>query len=68
MFYIIETYSPFNEFLETDEEFLAKVRKEETRLKAESAKENEANGQHVYTKAELAQYTGADGTPGLYLC
>lgn len=68
VFYIIETYSPFNEFLETDEEFLAKVRKEEARLKAESGGESTLDiGQRVFTKNELAQYTGADGTPGLYL-
>jgi len=67
VFYIIETYSPFNEFLESDEEFLAKVRKEETRLKAETGGESKDHGQRVFTKSELVQYTGAEGTPGLYL-
>ena len=64
MFYMIETYSPFNEFLETDEEFLEKVQREEKRLKEKSARKSNSR---VFTKSELAQYTGAEGSPGLYL-
>jgi len=67
VFYMIETYSPFNEFLETDEEFLAKVRQEEARVKSDSTSKRDQSGQRVFTKTELTQYNGAAGSPGLFL-
>jgi predicted heme/steroid binding protein len=55
VFQFIETYSPFHEFLETDEELVARLKKHEV------AKEK------VFTAEELAQYDGSEGSPGLHL-
>ena len=74
----VETYSPFTEFLQSDEEFLARVqeakeRQDKARLELETpkAKTEEqvagSGGERVFTKAELAQYDGSPDAPGLYL-
>ena len=69
----IETYSPFTEFLQSDEEFLAKVREEKERRdnleaqKSKVEKDMRGSGERVFTKAELAQYDGSADAPGLYL-
>ena len=65
-FKFIDDYSPFNEFLETDEELIEKLKKKNKEsIRAEE--EPSPKRQNVLTKAQLAQYDGRDGSPGLYL-
>jgi len=65
VFRFIDNYSPFNEFLETDEELIKKL-KEKQKNKVEN-EEIPANRVKVFTKSELALYDGSEGSPGLYL-
>ena len=87
VFQFVENYSPFNEFLESDEELVAKLQgqreareggqeeareggQEEAReggLKEAREVSQEEPRERVFTKAELAQYTGGEASPGLYL-
>ena len=63
LFSFIDKYSPFNEVLESDEELIAKLRAQHEPESEESPRA----GVRVFTEAELRQYDGSPGSPGLYL-
>lgn len=74
VFQFVENYSPFNEFLESDEELIAKLQgQREAREGGQGGLGEASEGgqgearERVFTKAELAQYTGRPASPGLYL-
>jgi len=66
-FKFIDNYSPFNEFLETDEELIEKLKKKNNVVKSDDEKSGSSSRERVLTKTELALYDGSDGSPGLYL-
>jgi len=55
-FILIDEYSPFHQFIQSDEEFIESLKKK-----------GGQNRQTVFTKAELAKYDGSPDSPGLYL-
>jgi len=55
-FVLVDEYSPFHQFIQSDEEFIESMKKKGKR-----------NSMAIFTKAELATYDGSDGSPGLYL-
>ena len=68
LFSFIDKYSPFNEVLESDEELIAKLRAQhEPEAASEESEESPRAGVRVFTEAELRQYDGSPGSPGLYL-
>jgi len=70
VFKFIDDYSPFNEFLETDEELIEKLKKknqEPQTQEEETQKEETTTRERVLTALELAKYDGSDGSPGLFL-
>ena len=64
VFRFIDNYSPFNEFLETDEELIEKLKKTNEVVKDD---EPQSKRERVLTKSELSKYDGSEGSPGLYL-
>lgn len=71
IFQFIDDYSPFHEALETDEEFLAKVKKlkpSDSVFSTDSAAPlQNRKGEQVFTAEGLSRYDGGDGSPGLCL-
>ena len=68
LFSFIDKYSPFNEVLESDEELIAKLRAQhEPEAASEDSEASPRAGVRVFTEAELRQYDGSPGSPGLYL-
>jgi len=64
VFKFIDDYSPFNEFLETDEELIEKLKKKQ---ESPNPVEETISKERVLTASELAEYDGSEGSPGLYL-
>jgi len=65
-FKFIDDYSPFNEFLETDEELIEKLKKKNEEVK-DDIEEAPSERERVFSADELAKYVGTEGSPGLYL-
>jgi len=63
LFRFIDNYSPFNEFLETDEELIRKLKQ----TNHENKNVDDTKKEKVFTTAELALFDGGDSSPGLYL-
>ena len=63
LFHLIDNYSPFNELLETDEELIAKLKRQQQSSDGGS----EESGEQVFTEEQLRQYDGSPGSPGLYI-
>jgi len=62
-FTLIEDFSPFHQFLQTDEEVMESLKRQHG-----SAEEVISNPRkRILTKAELAKYDGSEGSPGTYL-
>jgi len=57
-FQAMEKYSPFHEFMESDEDFIKRMKESEP---------SKGPGVRVMTKSELALYNGSPDSPGLYL-
>lgn len=65
LFHAIEKYSPFHDFLESDEDYIARLRAEHEA--AEARKKSGPPAVRVLSKEELAKYDGSEGSPGIYL-
>jgi len=57
-FSTVEKYSPFQEFLESDEDFIDRLKKENPSVQTAIK---------VFSKEELKKYDGSPDSPGLYL-
>eukprot|EP00092_Neocalanus_flemingeri_P000724 GFUD01000768.1.p1 GENE.GFUD01000768.1~~GFUD01000768.1.p1 ORF type:complete len:343 (-),score=140.41 GFUD01000768.1:115-1143(-) len=66
-FKFVDDYSPFNEFLETDEELIEKLKKKSEEAKDDEVKAEPSKMEEVLSTARLAKFDGSEGSPGLYL-
>ena len=74
LFHLIDNYSPFNELLESDEELIAKLKRQSGDDSSpghtgdDSTPSQTPDGQEpVFTVEQLRQYDGSTGSPGLYI-
>jgi len=61
-FKFIDEYSPFNEFLESDDQLIERLKR-----KTEEVKSERSTKEKVFSASELAKYDGSKGSPGLFL-
>ena len=64
VFTFIDNYSPFNEILESDEELIAKLKKQSN---SDDISETPNSKVKIFTPEELRKYDGSPGSPGLYI-
>lgn len=63
IFVVIEDYSPFHQFMQSDEEFFESLK----RTSPDQEKQLDAPPFRIFTQDELSKYDGSEGSPGLYL-